>query len=48
MSFNAEKCKVMGMGFGNNNLIYSINGKTMTRVEKERNSGIIIGANLKN
>ena len=47
MSFNAGKCKVMGMGFGNKNLIYSINGKTVTRVEVERVLGIIIGANLK-
>lgn len=47
MSFNVEKCKVMGLGFRNKKVSYLINGRVLERVHEEKDLGIVISSDLK-
>jgi len=47
MLFNADKCKVMHMGFNNKQAKYDINGIQLECVLEEKDLGVIISEDLK-
>jgi len=47
MLFNADKCKVMHMGFNNKQAKYDMNGVQLERVSEEKDLGVIISEDLK-
>ena len=40
--FNTDKCKGMHIGTSNSNVCYVIGGKTMEKVDEEKELGVII------
>jgi ribonuclease P/MRP protein subunit RPP40 len=47
MEFNAEKCKVMHVGYSNTKANYIMNNVTLTKVTEEKDLGVIITSDLK-
>ncbi|ORD93263.1 RTJK, partial [Enterospora canceri] len=47
MKFNVDKCKVLHIGRNNDHVQYSMNGKLLTAVNKEKDLGITISNDLK-
>ena len=47
MKFNVEKCKVLHIGNNNNHVSYSMDGVQLTKVDQERDLGVIISSDLK-
>ena len=47
MSFNADKCKVLHIGYLNEKANYSMNGTQLKNVNRETDLGVTISSNLK-
>ena len=47
MLFNAEKCKIMHIGFGNAKASYSIDGRVLQPVNVEKDLGVYLDSSLK-
>ena len=47
MPFNVEKCKVMHIGYNNQNAEYLLSGKEVQSVDQEKDLGVIISNDLK-
>ena len=47
MSFNADKCKVLHVGYLNEKANYSMNGTQLKNVNRETDLGVTISSNLK-
>ena len=47
MSFNANKCKVLHIGYRNEKAKYILNGTQLKSVENEIDLGVTISSNLK-
>ena len=47
MPFNLDKCKVMHIGYKNQNVKYTLQGKEIQSVEQEKDLGVIISNDLK-
>ena len=47
MKFNVDKCKVMHIGSRNHQHRYTMNGKILDEVEKEKDLGVVISRDLK-
>ena len=47
MFFNVAKCKVMHIGNGNKKMVYSIDGRDLEVVQKEKDLGVYLDSSLK-
>ena len=47
MKFNVEKCKVLHIGSNNDHVNYSMNGAELSKVDQEKDLGVLISKDLK-
>ncbi len=47
MNFNVDKCKVLHIGSNNDRVKYSMNGVQLSKVDQEKDLGVIISNDLK-
>ena len=47
MNFNVDKCKVLHIGSNNDQVGYSMNGAELSKVDQERDLGVLISKDLK-
>ena len=47
MNFNTDKCKVLHIGNNNDHANYSLNGVQLSKVDQEKDLGVIISSDLK-
>ena len=47
MNFNADKCKVLHIGYRNTKANYTLNGTQLKKVDSEVNLGVTTSSNLK-
>ena len=47
LTFNANKCKTMHIGYGNNQCNYELNNRILDKTEAEKDLGILISSSLK-